>query len=48
MEKKRGLVDKTLLFLGRTIGKFPLRVKEKGTTTYVVSELEGIGGQVNI
>jgi len=28
--------DKNLLFQGRTILKFPLCVKEKGTTTYVV------------
>jgi len=27
--------DKTLLFMGRTIEKFPLCVKEKGTTTNV-------------
>ena len=42
MEKKRGLVDKTLLFPGRTIEKFPLCVKEKGTTTYVVSGWIGV------
>jgi hypothetical protein len=36
MEKKRDLVDKALLFLGRTIEKFPLCVKEKGTTIYMV------------
>ena len=31
------LVDKTLLFLGRTIEEPPLCVKEKGTTTSMVS-----------
>jgi len=31
------VVDKTLLFRGRTIEKFPLCVKEKVTTTYVAS-----------
>jgi hypothetical protein len=31
--------DKNLLFQGRTIEKFPLCVKEKGTTRYVVSVL---------
>jgi len=36
------LVDKTSLFLGRTIEKFPLCVKEKGTTTYVVLRWIGV------
>ena len=31
------IVDKTLLFRGMTIEKFPLCVKEKVTTTYVAS-----------
>ena len=31
------LVDKNLLFRGRTIEKFPLCVKEKVTTTYVIT-----------
>jgi len=31
------LVDKNLIFRGRIIGKYPLRVKEKETTTYMVS-----------
>jgi hypothetical protein len=31
------LVDKNLLFQGRTIEKYPMWVKEKETTIYVVS-----------
>jgi len=46
MEKREALlswlVDKTSLFLGRTIEKFPLCVKEKGTTTYVVLRWIGV------
>lgn len=45
MEKKGGLValvDKTLLFLGRTIEKSPLYVKENGTTTYVLLRWIGV------
>ena len=36
------LVDKTSLFLGRTIEKFPLCVKEKETTTYVALRWIGV------
>lgn len=34
--------DKTLLFMGRTVEKFPLCVKDKGTTTYVVLRWIGV------
>ena len=41
-EIDRAKFDKTLLFMGRSIEKFPLCVKEKGTTTYVVLRWIGV------